>query len=112
MALQKSHVMMAWNSIKFENIKIEENSIQALASKNTDILSDGENIILNEHYRCERNIINFSNQNVYENKLNMNVEDKFDKPFFNNMIALDVRGKRTRKDNQNGSKNENKVFNL
>ena len=94
---------------KFENIKIEENSIQALASKNTDILSDGENIILNEHYRCERNIINFSNQNVYENKLNMNVEDKFDKPFFNNMIALDVRGKRTRKDNQNGSKNENKV---
>ena len=30
---------------KFENIKIEENSIQALASKNTDILSDGENII-------------------------------------------------------------------
>ena len=56
-----------------------------------------------------KNIINFSNQNVYENKLNMNVEDKFDKPFFNNMIALDVRGKRTRKDNQNGSKNENKV---
>ncbi|MFR7666272.1 MAG: hypothetical protein ACLU2J_02940 [Clostridia bacterium] len=26
--------------------KIEENSIQALASKNTDILSDGENVYL------------------------------------------------------------------
>ena len=29
----------------------------------------------------------------------MNVGDDFNKPFFNNMIALDARGKRTRKDN-------------
>ena len=94
---------------KFEDIKIEENSIQTLANKNTDILSNGENIILNEHYRCEKNIINFSNKNIYENKLNMNVKDNFDKPFLNNMIALDVRGKRTKTEKQNRSKNENKI---
>lgn len=94
---------------KFEDIKIDGNSIQTLANKNTDILSDGENIILNEHYRCEKNIINFSNQNVYESKLNMHVKDDFNKPFSNNMIALDVRGKRTKKENQKGNKNENKV---
>ena len=29
----------------------------------------------------------------------MNVGDDFNKPFFNNMMALDARGKRTRKDN-------------
>lgn len=94
---------------RFEDIKIDGNSIQTLANKNTDILSDGENIILNEHYRCEKNIINFSNQNVYENKLNMHIKDDFNKPFSNNMIALDVRGKRTEKENQKGNKNENKV---
>ena len=54
-------------------------------------------------------IINFSNQNVYESKLNMHVKDDFNKPFSNNMIALDVRGKRTEKENQKGNKNENKV---
>lgn len=85
----------------FENIKIEENSIQALANKNTDILNNEDNIILNNHYRCEKNIINFSNENVYENKLNMNIKDKMDKPFFNNMVALDVRGKKTDKQNEN-----------
>lgn len=94
---------------KFEDIKIEENSIQTLANKHTDILNNGENIILNDHYRCEKNIINFSNQNVYENKLNIHVKDNHDKPFFNNMIALDIRGRRTKKNSQNGSKNENKI---
>lgn len=85
----------------FENIKIEKNSIQALANKNTDILSNENNIILNDHYRCEKNIINFSNENVYENKLNMNIIDKMDKPFSNNMVALDVRGKKTENENEN-----------
>ncbi len=85
----------------FENIKIEENSIQALANKNTDILSDVENIILNDHYRCEKNIINFANENVYKNKLNMHVPDKQNKPFSNNMIALDVRGKKDKNENFN-----------
>lgn len=94
---------------KFEDIKIKENSIQTLANKNTDILNNGENIILNDHYRCEKNIINFSNQNVYNNKLNMHVKDDFDKPFLNNMIALDVRGKRTKRGKTNEKKNENKI---
>ena len=93
----------------FEDIKINENSVQTLANKSTDILSNGENIILNDHYRCEKNIINFSNENVYENKLNMHVEDEFNKPFLNNMIALDVRGKRTKGSEYQKSKNENKV---
>lgn len=93
----------------FDDIKIDGNSVQALANKNTDILSDEKNIILNDHYRCEKNIINFSNKNVYENKLNMHVKDNFNKIFLNNMIALDVRGKRTKSSEYQKSKNENKV---
>ena len=93
----------------FDDIKIDGNSVQTLANKNTDILSDEKNIILNDHYRCEKNIINFSNKNVYENKLNMHVKDNFNKIFLNNMIALDVRGKRTKSSEYQKSKNENKV---
>lgn len=85
----------------FDNIKVESNSVQALANKNTDILNNCDNIILNDHYRCEENIINFSNENVYENKLNMHIPDKKDKPFSNNMIALDVRGKKELNENLN-----------
>lgn len=86
---------------RFNDIKIEENSTQALANKNTDIKNNSENITLNEHYRCEENIIKFSNENVYKNKLNMNVQDKKDKPFSNNMVALDVRGKKHPTENLN-----------
>ena len=85
----------------FKNIKVEENSIQLLANKNTDILSDNDTIILNDHYRCEKNIINFSNENVYNNKLNMHVDNNLNKPFLSNMIALDVRGKKTIGKNEN-----------
>lgn len=86
---------------KFEIINVEKNSIQSLASKNTDILDNGENIILNEHYRCEKNIVNFSNENIYNKKLNMNIPDNMDKPFLNNMIFFDVRGKKPEKRNVN-----------
>lgn len=86
---------------KFDDIKIESNSIQALANKNTDILNDDNNIILNDHYRCEENIINFSNENVYLNRLNMHIQNNKDKPFYNNMIALDVRGKKDQNENLN-----------
>lgn len=85
----------------YEYIKIEGNSVQALANKNTDILSHQEPIILNEHYRCEKNIVDFVNKNVYENKLIMNKRDDMNKPFSNNMVALDVRGKKEEKENVN-----------
>lgn len=85
----------------FENIKIENNSVQALANKNTDILSNKEPIMLNEHYRCEKNIINFSNKYVYNNRLNMNKKDNMKKPFFNNMVAIDIRGKEEEKEHVN-----------
>lgn len=85
----------------YEYIKIEGNSVQALANKNTDILSYEEPIILNEHYRCERNIVDFVNKSVYENKLVMNKRDDMNKPFSNNMIALDIRGKKEEKENVN-----------
>ena len=85
----------------FDDIKIEENSVQMLANKNTDILSNNDNIILNDHYRCEKNIVDFSNKNVYKNVLNMHIEDKMDKVFSNNMIALDVRGKKHPDENFN-----------
>ena len=86
---------------QFEKIKVETNSIQEIASKHTDIMNNNDNIILNDHYRCEKNIINFSNENVYSNKLNMHTKDKKDKPFQNNMIALDVRGKKDLNENFN-----------
>ena len=79
---------------KFEDIKISTNSIQTLANRNTDILNNNENIILNDHYRCEKNIINFSNESVYKGKLKMHKNDKKDKTFLDNMIALDIRGKK------------------
>ena len=85
----------------FENIKIENNSVQALANKNTDILSNQEPIMLNEHYRCERNIVNFSNKYVYHNRLNMNKKDDMEKPFFNNMVAIDIRGKEEKDEHVN-----------
>lgn len=66
---------------KFSNIKIDDSSAQLLANINTDILSKGEPIILNDHYRCEENIINFSNQNVYNKKLKLHKKDDMDKPF-------------------------------
>lgn len=85
----------------FTDIKVDSNSIQQLANKNTDILNDFDNIILNDHYRCEKNIINFSNENIYQRKLNMHKADNMNKPFFSNMIALDVRGKKTDRVNEN-----------
>ena len=85
----------------FKDIEVEENSVQLLANRNTDVLDNGELVVLNNHYRCERNIVNFSNINVYNNKLNMNVEDDMDKPFFNNMVALDVRGRKENGENIN-----------
>ena len=85
---------------KFEYIKIENNSIQALANKNTSIFIQGDNIILNDHYRCEKNIIQFSNANVYGNKLKMHLSNNQSKPFGNNMIAFDIRGKREENSNE------------
>lgn len=85
----------------FDKIKVDENSIQTIANRNTDILSNSKNIMLTDHYRCERNIINFSTENVYENRLNMHVKDDMNKPFSNNMIAFDIRGKKEKNENLN-----------
>lgn len=85
----------------FEDVKIEENSVQALANKHTDILNNGDVLILNDHYRCEENIVNFSNKNVYSNKLNMHIGNIMNKPFLNNMVLLDVRGKKEEKEHVN-----------
>lgn len=84
---------------RFNEIKIEENSVQHIANKKTDIISNDETIILKEHYRCEKNIVEFANKNVYQNRLIINKNDNMNKPFNNNMVALDVRGKK--EENQN-----------
>lgn len=86
---------------KFNDIKIENNSVQLISNKKTDIVSNGEPIILKEHFRCERNIAEFVNKNVYQNKLIINKDDNMDKPFSNNMVALDVRGKKDENQNIN-----------
>ena len=76
----------------YQQIKIEGNSVQALANRNTDVKENNEPIILNKHFRCEKNIAEFANKYVYKNKLSIVNENNFDKAFYNNLVAFDIRG--------------------
>lgn len=87
----------------FDNLRIEENSVQLIANKNTDILEENDVITLNEHYRCEKNIIDFSNKEIYNEKLKCYVKDNMNKPFYNNMVAFDIRGKKDSKYHKNSA---------
>lgn len=83
-----------------KNICVENNSAQNYADNHSDIydfLNEGKKgIILDEHRRCEKSIIEFSNRNVYEDKLKVFKEDDHDKLFGRNVVAIDIRGKKTK----------------
>ncbi|WP_373127445.1 AAA domain-containing protein [Dielma fastidiosa] len=93
------------NNYVIENSKLSDqmkqlfdvnlNSIQNAADRASDvydILDDKKvGIILNEHRRCERSIVEFSNQYVYKNQLKIIKEDTV-KPFLKySLCMIDVR---------------------
>lgn len=75
---------------------IENNSAQNYSDNHSDIfeLKDGirTGIVLNEHRRCENNIMRFSNKHIYQDKLVIINPDDNDKLYGSNLVAFDVRG--------------------
>ncbi|WP_407314275.1 AAA domain-containing protein [Desulfosporosinus sp. SB140] len=97
---------------RFENmdkdiIRIDLNSAQSYANRGSDYWEEmkgrREGIILEEHRRCERSIIEYSNRYVYSNKLKVFKNDNHEKLFGKNLIAIDVRGPK------NGSRHVNQT---
>lgn len=85
----------------FEKFKIEENSVQRLENLHSDLIQKGEFVTLQEHYRCEENIIDFSNTQIYGKKLTCCVKDDKVKPFSDNLVAFDIRGKKDKNSHSN-----------
>lgn len=95
---QKEKLIEKYNFTQEEKAKldVEENSIQHAADRGSnvyDFMSQKEvGIVLTEHRRCERAIVQFSNQMVYNNNLTV-IKDNEDKPFLDkNLCMIDVRG--------------------
>lgn len=74
-------------------------SAQAYAARASSFCEWVENekygIMLNEHRRCEKSIMAFSNENIYDNILKLVKPDSTDKLFGKNLIAFDIRGNKT-----------------
>lgn len=68
-------------------IDADENSIQNAADRGSDVYD-----ILNEHRRCEKSIVEFSNQHIYNNCLLITKEDQIKPLLNNNIVMIDVRG--------------------
>lgn len=92
-----------------ENIDIDKNSVQHAADRGSevfDLLNQQEvGIVLEEHRRCENAIVQFSNQNVYDNCLKIVNQDEPKEFLGKNFCMLDVRGMKT-KQNENRSEVE------
>lgn len=77
-------------------IDIERNSVQNGADRGSDVYEMLNNqrvgIILDEHRRCEKAIVEFSNKNVYENRLKIIKGDESKEFFERNLCFIDVRG--------------------
>ena len=105
---QKERLIEQYDFSQEEKAKldIEENSIQHAADRGSrvfDLLSQKEvGIVLTEHRRCERDIVEFSNRMVYNNCLTT-VKENREKPFLNkNLCMIDIRGiKNKRNENHN-----------
>jgi len=87
-------------------IDIERNSVQHGADRGSDIYEVLNNqkvgIILDEHRRCEKAIVEFSNKYVYENRLKIVKGDERKELFDRNLCFVDVRGTKN-KNNENSS---------
>lgn len=84
-----------------ENLDIEKYSAQHYADRNSDIYETlnckKTGIILDEHRRCEENIVKFSNKFIYDNQLKIIKENQSDKLFGKNLVYFDVRGQKDNK---------------
>lgn len=69
------------NNVKnlFNDYSYTKNSLYALAEK-IGIANSNQPILLNEHYRCARDIITFSNENFYDNLLHVLTDELRLKP--------------------------------
>lgn len=87
-------------------IDIERNSVQHGADRGSDIyevLNDQKvGIILDEHRRCEKAIVEFSNKYVYEKRLKIVKGDERKEFLGGNLCFIDVRGTKSR-NNENPS---------
>ena len=85
-------------------IDIERNSVQHGADRGSDVyevLNDQKvGIILDEHRRCEKAIVEFSNKYVYENRLKIVKGDEGKEFLEKNLCFIDVRGTKN-KNNEN-----------
>jgi len=80
-----------------EEICVQRNSAQSYIDRNSDIYEwdhydNRKGLILTEHRRCEKSIMQFSNRHVYGGILTIVNQDNHDKLFGNNLVAVDVRG--------------------
>ncbi|MFF2089848.1 AAA domain-containing protein [Paenibacillus sp. NPDC058174] len=79
-----------------DTICILQNSAQDYADRGSEFFEymgmKKKGIILNEHRRCESNIMRFSNFHVYNEMLSLTKEDNVDKLFGGNLVAFDIRG--------------------
>lgn len=84
-----------------KEICIQRNSAQSYIDRNSDIYeldhrSNKKGLILTEHRRCEESIMYFSNKYVYGGILTIVNPDNNDKLFGSNLVAVDVRGLKSR----------------
>lgn len=77
-------------------ISINGNSAQSYVDRSSDVyeIFNGEKvgIVLNEHRRCEKNIMKFSNDLIYKGLLSVKEDNDYKKLFGSNLIAFDIRG--------------------
>lgn len=95
-----------FDSLTERCIDIEQNSVQSGADQGADVYemisTDKLGIVLEEHRRCEKAIVEFSNSYVYEKRLII-VKDDEPKDFLGkNLSFIDVRGVKN-KNNENHS---------
>jgi superfamily I DNA and/or RNA helicase len=79
-----------------DHICLLQNSAQDYADRGSEFFEfmgkKKKGIILNEHRRCESNIMRFSNLYVYNEMLILTKKDNADKLFGANLVAFDIRG--------------------
>jgi len=80
----------------YKQFCIDSFSAQDYAASASDYCEGSGNnkdtIMLNEHWRCEPAVMEFSNEYIYYGKLDVKGKDNDEKLFNKNLVAFDVRG--------------------
>lgn len=83
----------------YKRLCVDFSSAQTYAVAASDVYEctarQRQGIILNEHRRCEKSIMQFSNQYIYSNRLHLLIPDSKDKLFGDNLVAFDIRGEKS-----------------